>query len=124
MVNLARFDFVSVRLAVACAQTGSLTGAARASHLALAAASRRIRELEEAMGCILFERHARGLLPTAAGRVFVKHGLTLLQTLDQVGAELADLQQGIARHIRLCASTAAINQFLKRLAGLRLRGCL
>lgn len=112
MVNLARFDFVSVRLAVACAQTGSLTGAARASHLALAAASRRIRELEEAMGCILFERHARGLLPTAAGRVFVKHGLTLLQTLDQVGAELADLQQGIARHIRLCASTAAINQFL------------
>ena len=84
MVNLARFDFVSVRLAVACAQTGSLTGAARASHLALAAASRRIRELEEAMGCILFERHARGLLPTAAGRVFVKHGLTLLQTLDQV----------------------------------------
>jgi DNA-binding transcriptional LysR family regulator len=112
MVNLARFDFVSVRLAVACAQTGSLTGAARASHLALAAASRRIRELEEAMGCILFERHARGLLPTAAGRVFVKHGLTLLQTLDQVGAELADLRQGIARHIRLCASTAAINQFL------------
>jgi DNA-binding transcriptional LysR family regulator len=97
---------------VACAQTGSLTGAARASHLALAAASRRIRELEEAMGCILFERHARGLLPTAAGRVFVKHGLTLLQTLDQVGAELADLRQGIARHIRLCASTAAINQFL------------
>jgi L-alanine-DL-glutamate epimerase-like enolase superfamily enzyme len=48
--NLARFDFVSVRLAVACAQTGSLTGAARASHLALAAASRRIRELEEAHG--------------------------------------------------------------------------
>ena len=103
---------MSVRLAVACAQTGSLTGAAREAHLALAAASRRIRELEEALGSPLFERHARGLLPTAAGRVFVKHGLTLLQTLEQLGAELADLQQGIARHIRLCASTAAINQFL------------
>jgi molybdate transport repressor ModE-like protein len=111
-VNLARFDLVSVRLAVACAQTGSLTGAAREAHLALAAASRRIRELEEALGSPLFERHARGLLPTAAGRVFVKHGLTLLQTLEQLGAELADLRQGIARHIRLCASTAAINQFL------------
>ena len=111
-MNLARFDLVSVRLAVACAQTGSLTGAAREAHLALAAASRRIRELEEALGSPLFERHARGLLPTAAGRVFVKHGLTLLQTLEQLGAELADLQQGIARHIRLCASTAAINQFL------------
>lgn len=110
--NLARFDLVSIRLAVACAQTGSLTAAARDSHLALAAASRRIRELEDALGDALFERHARGLLPTAAGRVFVKHGLTLLQTMEQLGGELADLRRGIARHIRLCASSAAISQFL------------
>lgn len=110
--NLARFDLVSIRLAVACAQTGSLTAAARDSHLALAAASRRIRELELALGSPLFERHARGLLLTAAGRVFVKHGLTLLQTMDQLGAELSDLRRGIARHIRLCASSAAISQFL------------
>lgn len=111
-MNLARFDLVSIRLAVACAQTGSLTAAARTVHLALAAASRRIRELENALGDALFERHARGLLPTAAGRVFVKHGLTLLQTMEHLAGELADLRQGIARHIRLCASTAAINQFL------------
>lgn len=110
--NLARFDLVSVRLAVACAQTGSLTAAARDSHLALAAASRRIRELEDALGEALFERHPRGLLLTAAGRVFVKHGLTLLQTMEQLGGELADLRRGIARHIRLCASSAAISQFL------------
>ncbi|HEX9718963.1 MAG TPA: LysR family transcriptional regulator [Ramlibacter sp.] len=44
--NLARFDLVSIRLAVACVQSGSLTAAAREAHLALAAASRRIRELE------------------------------------------------------------------------------
>ncbi len=111
-MNLARFDLVSIRLAVACAQTGSLTAAARNSHLALAAASRRIRELENALGDTLFERHTRGLLPTPAGRVFVKHGLALLQTMEQLGGELADLRQGIARHIRLCASSAAISQFL------------
>lgn len=111
-MNLARFDLVSIRLAVACAQTGSLTAAARTAPLALAAASRRIRELESALGDALFERHPRGLLPTAAGRVFVKHGLTLLQTMEQLGTELTDLRRGIARHIRLCASTAAINQFL------------
>lgn len=110
--NLARFDLVTVRLAVACAQTGSLTGAAREAHLAIAAASRRIRELEDAIGSPLFERHARGLLPTAAGRVFMKHGLALLQTLEQLGGEINDLRQGVARHIRMCASTAAINQFL------------
>lgn len=110
--NLARFDLVSIRLAVACAQTGSLTAAARDSHLALAAASRRVRELESALGGPLFERHARGLLPTPEGRIFVKHGLTLLQTMDQLGSELADLRRGTVRHIRLCASSAAISQFL------------
>ncbi len=110
--NLARFDLVSIRLAVDCAQTGSLTAAARGAHLALGAASRRIRELEGALGDTLFDRHARGLQPTAAGRVFVKHGLTLLQTMDQLGAELADLRRGTARHIHLCASSAAISQFL------------
>ena len=110
--NLARFDLVSIRLAVACAQTGSLTAAARDSHLALAAASRRLRELESALGDSLFERHARGLLLTPAGRIFVKHGLTLLQTMAQLGTELTDLRQGVARHISLCASSAAISQFL------------
>jgi DNA-binding transcriptional LysR family regulator len=32
--------------------------------------------------------------------------------MDQLGGELADLQQGVARHIRLCASTAGLTQFL------------
>ena len=110
--NLARFDFVSLRLAVACAQTGSLTSAARDCNLVLPAASRRLRELEHALGDTLFERHSRGLVPTAAGRAFVRHGLALLQQMDNLVAELADLRQGVVRHIQLCASTAAINQFL------------
>jgi DNA-binding transcriptional LysR family regulator len=110
--NLARFDLVSIRLVVDCVRTGSLTAAAHDSNLALAAASRRIRELESALGDTLFDRHPRGLLPTQAGRVFAKHGLNLLQTMDQLGGELSDLRLGIARHIRLCASSAAISEFL------------
>jgi DNA-binding transcriptional LysR family regulator len=111
-MNPARFDLVSVRLVVSAAQSGSLTAAAAEAHLALAAASRRLRELESALGTPLFERHPRGLHITAAGRVFVKHGLTLLQAFDQIGVELADLRQGLTRHVRLAASTAAISQFL------------
>lgn len=110
--NLARFDFVSIRLAVLCAQTGSLTTAARQCHLVLPAASRRLRELEAATGNPLFERHSRGVTVTPAGRVFMRHGLALLQEMDGLLAELADLQKGVVRHLRLCAGTAAINQFL------------
>jgi DNA-binding transcriptional LysR family regulator len=110
--NLARFDLVSIRLVVDCVQHGSLSAAARQAPLALAAASRRIKELEDAVGEPLFERHGRGVLPTAAGRVFARHAVVVLQSLEQMGSELADLRSGTAKHVRLCASTAAINQFL------------
>jgi DNA-binding transcriptional LysR family regulator len=112
MYNLGRFDFVSIRLAVDCLQTGSLTAAARKSNLVLAAAGRRIRELEQAVGEPLFERHSRGLVPTQAGRLFARHGMNLLQEMDDLMQSLADAQQGVLRHIRMVACTAAINQFL------------
>jgi formyl-CoA transferase len=44
--------------------------------------------------------------------LFVQHGLTLLQAMDRIGVELSDLRQGVTRHVRLAASTAAISQFL------------
>lgn len=110
--NLARFDFVTIRLAVSCVLTGSLTAAARECNLVLPAASRRIRELEDAVGSTLFDRHSRGLEPTAAGRIFARRGLALLQEMDQLIEELADASQGVVRHIQMSASTAAINQFL------------
>ncbi|MDI9334342.1 MAG: LysR substrate-binding domain-containing protein [Cytophagales bacterium] len=111
-LNLSRFDFVSIRLAVLCAQTESLTTAARECYLVLPAASRRIRELELAIGSQLFERHSRGLRVTPAGRVFMRRGLSLLQEIQAMGKELNDLQQGVVRHIQLFAGSAAISQFL------------
>ena len=111
-INIARFDFVSIKLAVACAQTGSLTSAARECNLVLAAASRRIRTLEATLGHRLFARHSRGLAPTPAGQLFVRRALSMLQEVDELMQELTDLQQGVIRHIQLFSSTAAITQFL------------
>ena len=82
-MNLSRLDLTSLRLALACARTGSLTAAAQDMHLAAAAASRRLKELENTVGSALFERHARGLRVTAAGEVLVRHGLALLQHLER-----------------------------------------
>ncbi len=111
-MNLSRIDLISLRLALACARTGQLTAAAQEMHLAPAAASRRLRELEFTLGSPLFERHARGLRTSAAGEVLVRHGLDLLQSLERMANEVTDLRQGHTRHVKLCTSTAALNQFL------------
>ena len=42
----------------------------------------------------------------------VRHGLALLQHLERLGHEVTDLREGHTRHVRLCTSTAALNQFL------------
>jgi DNA-binding transcriptional LysR family regulator len=49
---------------------------------------------------------------TPAGDVMVRHGLALLQHLERLGHEVTDLREGHTRHVRLCTSTAALNQFL------------
>ena len=114
-LNLARFDFVSIRLAVVCARVGNLTEAANECHLVLPAASRRLRDLERALGAQLFERHSRGLKPTALGRAFAKRGMAILHEMDNLLEELADTAKGVVRHLQVFASTAAITQFLPSL---------
>lgn len=53
---------------LAVAQSGSVTDAGAALHVAPSAVSRQIALLEDAVGCPLFERQARGMRATAAGK--------------------------------------------------------
>lgn len=70
--NLSRFDFVTLRLFCAVAQSGSITKGAEACHLALSAANRRLSDFESATGSQLLERSQKGvqLTPARRPRVF------------------------------------------------------
>ena len=63
-----RFDLVTLNLVLAIAETRNITRAAEREHLALAAASKRLKDLETRLGVQLFERRARGVETTEAGR--------------------------------------------------------
>lgn len=53
----------------AAAETGSLTAAGERLHISQSAVSRQIAALEEQLETSLFQRHARGLILTEAGRI-------------------------------------------------------
>lgn len=53
---MRRIDFVTLRLFVAIAETRSLTRAAEREHLALAAVSKRVSDLEGQLGVSLLYR--------------------------------------------------------------------
>lgn len=96
VLNLARIDLVTLRLAVLCMETGSLSAAAREAHLSLSGASHRLSSLEDAFGTRLFERHPRGLRVTRAGELVARHGRAILGALDDLNDKVALTAQAFA----------------------------
>ena len=93
-LNLAKYDLVSIRLALLCAQTGSLSAATRRAHCSLSAGSQRLSALEDALGTPLFIRDHRGLRPTRAGELFAQHAQVILDALEQLSEEVSGIRAG------------------------------
>jgi DNA-binding transcriptional LysR family regulator len=81
------FDQTDLRLLVLACERGTLTAASAELHMTLAAASARLRRMEERAGGPLLVRHARGVLPTAAGRRLLVHARAVLVRLEGFSAE-------------------------------------
>lgn len=116
MANLF-FDFVDLRLFVNIAQAKSLTRGAEQSHLSLAAASMRIKNLEDALGTKLFTRTSRGVTLTPAGDAMLRKALPTLQQAISLQGTLLEFGEGVRGHIRLFANTTAITEFLPSAVG-------
>jgi DNA-binding transcriptional LysR family regulator len=77
-INLNRFDLISLRLFVATVYAGSLTAGAERFGILLAAASKRIAELEAHVGRPLLARSKRGAVPTPAGQTLYRHAIEVV----------------------------------------------
>jgi DNA-binding transcriptional LysR family regulator len=111
-MNLHRLDLVSLSLFNLVVRSGSISKGAELAHLAVGAASKRISDLEEAVGAELLERHSRGVTLTLAGQALQRHAQRILGDVDQLAAELSDHARGIVGVVRLSANTSAVTQFL------------
>ena len=64
------------------AEKRSITGAAKALYISQPALSKQIALLEQEVGVPLFERQARGVILTSAGRQFEKDLKNILKELE------------------------------------------
>lgn len=111
---MRRFDFVTLKLFVSIADEGRLTAAAEREHLALAAVSKRISDLESHLGTSLLYRRPRGVELTPAGHAFLHHARRILENLERLSAELSEYGEGVKGHVRMHSNTSAIIAFLPR----------
>lgn len=111
-MNLHRLDLFSLSLFSLVARTGSISKGADLASLAIGAASKRITDLEAAVGTVLLERHSRGVTLTEAGQALQRHAQRILGDVDQLAADLSDYASGLVGVVRLWANTSAVTQFL------------
>jgi DNA-binding transcriptional LysR family regulator len=114
-MNLNRFDLASLRLFVATVEAGSLTAGAERFGISLAAASKRIAELEAHVGTPLFSRSKRGSVPTTAGRTLHRHAIDVVSRVEQLAVAMEDFGRGTHGHLRLWANPSAFGGFLPRM---------
>lgn len=107
-----RLDLTTLNLVLAIEQTRSITRGAQREHLALAAASKRLSDLEARLGVQLFERRARGVEPTEACRALVRHIRSLHASLHALESEVVEFARGIKGHLRLAANSGSIAECL------------
>lgn len=83
-----RVTLRELRVLAAAVAFGSVAKAARELGLTQPAASKTVAALERALGAQLIERSARGVEPTAAGRVLLSRAVNIFDELKQAAREL------------------------------------
>lgn len=74
----------------------SVLRAAEAVGMTQPAASKLLREFEEALEVQLFERHARGVAPTWFGEILVRHARSILSEISLAQEEIGALRRGLS----------------------------
>jgi molybdate transport repressor ModE-like protein len=112
-----RIDPFDLHLFTAVLAHGSITAAATAVNLSLAAASARLKALEAATGTRLLERSKAGAVPNDAGRALARHAHRVLAELESLHVDMASFGHGLRGTLRLLCNTAAMSEALPRRIG-------
>ncbi|MFA9438644.1 LysR family transcriptional regulator [Uliginosibacterium sp. sgz301328] len=112
MSSAIRFDWQDLQLLIAAGETGSIAGAAERCNTVASAASKRLSDLESALGAALLERSSRGVALTPAGEALARRARGLIEQALQVQGEIAGYASGMRGSVRLFANISSIVEFL------------
>lgn len=107
-----RIDPYSLELFISVVEEGSIARAASRNHIAPSAISRRVADLEAAIGLPLLIRSPTGVELTEAGRHAFARAVAVHGQLQSLEREVRSLSGEVAGVVRLCANASAIVGFL------------
>ncbi|HEY9280950.1 MAG TPA: LysR family transcriptional regulator [Eoetvoesiella sp.] len=105
-------DPVSLKLFISVIEEGTIAAASERNHIAAAAVSKRISELEEILKTSLLIRTNKGIKPTTAGIALSTMARRILHELDEISVHMREYSGGLRGFVRIFANISAITQFL------------
>lgn len=107
-----------IRIALAVARAGTVSGAATVLGVHHATVIRRIDALEARLKARLFQRHARGYALTEAGRVLLEAGLAADERFAQMAARITGAAERVEGDLLITALPELADMLMPRLAQL------
>ncbi len=102
----ARLKTRQLLLLVTLAEEGNIHRAARVLSITQPAASKLLKDLEDALEVPLFERLPRGMRPTWYGETMIRHARMALASLNQANDEITALKTGHFGQVMVGAITS------------------
>ena len=109
-----RVDTTTVRLVLVIAEEGSISRAADKLGMAVAAASRRVSDLELQLGAKLFRRVPHGVEITESGDKLLQYIRQIDNLIDRLEGDAQALNHGLDGRIIIGAPKAVVIEFLAR----------
>ncbi|MBM7169186.1 LysR family transcriptional regulator, partial [Streptomyces sp. G44] len=101
-----------LRVFVAVCRAGSLSAVARDLTCTQSAVSQHVKRLEREVGVSLLERHARGVVPTSAGRVLHAAVSDGIGGIDLAVRRLREQARGEAGTVRITTGATSVRHFM------------
>jgi DNA-binding transcriptional LysR family regulator len=111
---MSELTLVGLRVVQEVAARGSFTAAADALGYTQSAVSRQVAAMEAAAGAPLFERLPRGVRPTEAGAVLLRHADAVLAGVDAAALELGGLRDRLEGKLAVGAFPSALAVLVPR----------
>ena len=92
-----------MRYAIALAQELHFQKAAQKCHISQPTLSQQIQKLEKELGAVLFERLAREIRLTSAGKIFIPKIMTALDLIDEASTSFKNSAGGLRGTVKISA---------------------
>ncbi|HEY9318878.1 MAG TPA: LysR family transcriptional regulator [Achromobacter sp.] len=105
-------DLTSLRLFVAVCETRNIARAGENANIVGSAISKRLAQLESAVGAKLLTRRKHGMEPTPAGETLLEHARAIMTSTARIERDMSAYSHGLRGQIRVLATSSVLAESL------------